>query len=331
MTVMKRDQMVQAFQDIVGKDGNPLFIESSDFLIGNTKIPGTGHTCTRTFRMTLMEPDSVKGTEKQAIFRIFRISQFNTSSTYSYRFVCFITAVEKTIIEIQQRRREFQGLTFAYSTETVDSFFVTYFFIAPELPFKFLRLQAPHISLVSAVLNRTLRHVALIYNCIFKSVESELLKFWYSHVSAVDWSRVAAVQYPAKYAFDGEIQRAMYLEKVEGLFVALIFLFSSSGGNPRYILRVPLQIQAPPTKDPDVTMKNPESFKPSVKATEQKEMAKATRSENNPWDARMYDSSSFSSSTEATTEEQMKTLAVTKEPQPMGSKVLKTLINTMGI
>ena len=81
---------------------------------------GTGVTCVRAFRIILLEPDYLKRTEAQGIFRICRIGQRNPM-TYSYRMICPGSKVEQTIISRQNMRGNFRDLSFAEKNrETPD-------------------------------------------------------------------------------------------------------------------------------------------------------------------------------------------------------------------
>ena len=108
MTPEERNDIVQAFQEERGENGALPRNPSPDYLIGSTRLLGTGHTCTRALRMVLMEPDWIKATKQQAIKRISRIGQLNTGGTFSYRLLCSGMPVEETIIKKQELRLKFK-------------------------------------------------------------------------------------------------------------------------------------------------------------------------------------------------------------------------------
>lgn len=114
-----RDSIIDGFQDEIDENGQYVSEVRPDFLIGSTEVLGTGHTCTRAFRVVLMEPDYKVSTERQAIFRISRFSQFNRA-TWSYHLFCQGLSVETAIMKRQQARLELSDMTFAYIPEDVQ-------------------------------------------------------------------------------------------------------------------------------------------------------------------------------------------------------------------
>ncbi|KAJ6171488.1 hypothetical protein N7470_000555 [Penicillium chermesinum] len=74
-------------------------------LIGTTGTLGTGVTCTRAFRLVLMEPCFMEGAERQAFARIRRIGQQNPR-TYGIRLTTDNSECERQIERRQMFRRQ---------------------------------------------------------------------------------------------------------------------------------------------------------------------------------------------------------------------------------
>jgi SNF2 family DNA or RNA helicase len=119
LSFQQRQELIEGFQDTLDMNGEYKQSYRPDILLGTTGIMATGHTCTRAFRLILLEPDFVSCNEEQLWARINRISQKNPQ-TYTYRLVCRDSEVEAAIVDRQQKRQLFQRMTFERSQQITE-------------------------------------------------------------------------------------------------------------------------------------------------------------------------------------------------------------------
>lgn len=99
--------MVDAFNE---EDDGP------DVVVGTTGILGCGLSCTRAFRVILMEPDYKLSAENQAFAQVWRIGQWN-AAVCVYRLHTKDLALDNLSMNRQERRQQFWTGALSFSAE----------------------------------------------------------------------------------------------------------------------------------------------------------------------------------------------------------------------
>lgn len=103
-----RKAIIEAFTDAKDEKGKRKQNANYQYLVGTTRIIGSGLQLTRSCNVVMMEPDYEFYRELQGYTRVHRIGQKNPESR-SYRLINAGNPWEKKILERQVERGEFPG------------------------------------------------------------------------------------------------------------------------------------------------------------------------------------------------------------------------------
>jgi SNF2 family DNA or RNA helicase len=115
----ERDDIVEAFNEDqpLKKSTNQ---KPPNILISTTQTAGLGLTLTRAYRVVLMGPEWLAGTEHQCVARIRRMGQ-KSSQTLSYRLIAKDVKVEEGILNRQALRKEFDRMALEIQEESGEA------------------------------------------------------------------------------------------------------------------------------------------------------------------------------------------------------------------
>ncbi|KUJ17485.1 uncharacterized protein LY89DRAFT_781683 [Mollisia scopiformis] len=108
MKLKDRTAVIEAFTDAMDDKGERKHKDNFQFLIGTTRLIGTGLQLTRAAAVVMMEPQYEFFREVQGYARVHRIGQRNPKS-FSYRLIDEGSEVETSILKRQADRNEFAG------------------------------------------------------------------------------------------------------------------------------------------------------------------------------------------------------------------------------